>query len=87
LLQEIALVLDNTKFDIIHFNHGMHGWQHSEKGYGDAFPGFLAAIKAHPPHAKLIWANTTTLKVSLSLLAGDQTQASDERIARRNACS
>src|ERR1700689_5014016 len=43
LLQEIALVLDNTKFDIIHFNNGMHGWQHSEKEYGDAFPGFLAA--------------------------------------------
>src|SRR5271156_5515213 len=46
LLQEIALVLDNTKFDIIHFNNGMHGWQHSEKEYGDAFPKFLATIKA-----------------------------------------
>ena len=82
LLQEIALVLDNTKFDIIHFNNGMHGWQHSEKEYGDAFPEFLATIKAHAPNAKLIWANTTTLKVSPS---GDQTQASDERIAQRNA--
>jgi hypothetical protein len=30
LLQEIALLLDNTKFDVIHFNNGMHGWQHSE---------------------------------------------------------
>jgi hypothetical protein len=82
LLQEIALVLDNTKFDIIHFNNGMHGLQHSEKEYGDAFPGFLATIKAHAPNAKLIWANTTTLKVSPS---GDQTQSSDERIAQRNA--
>jgi hypothetical protein len=85
LLQEIALVLDNTKFDIIHFNNGMHGWQHSEKEYGDAFPGFLAAIKAHAPNAKLIWANTTTLKVSPSLPPGDQTQSCDERIAQRNA--
>jgi len=85
LLQEIALVLDNTKFDIIHFNNGMHGWQHSEKEYGAAFPGFLAAIKAHAPNAKLIWANTTTLKVSPSLPPGDQTQSSDERIAQRNA--
>src|SRR5580658_9892873 len=25
LLKEIALVLDNTKFDIVHFNNGMHG--------------------------------------------------------------
>src|SRR3982750_2981738 len=28
LLQEIALVLGNTKFDIIHFNNGLHGAQH-----------------------------------------------------------
>ena len=82
LLQEIALVLDNTRFDIIHFNNGMHGWQHSEKEYGGAFPGFLAAINTHAPHAKLIWANTTTLKVSP---LGDQTQSSDKRIAQRNA--
>ena len=38
LLQEIALVLDNTQFDIIHFNNGMHGWQHSEAEYRAAFP-------------------------------------------------
>lgn len=85
LLQEIALVLDNTKFDIIHFNNGMHGWQHSEREYGDAFPKFLATIKAHAPNAQLIWASTTTLKVSPDLPPGDQTQSSDERIARRNA--
>jgi len=82
LLQEIALVLDNTRFDVIHFNNGMHGWQHSEKEYGDAFPRFLAAIKAHAPNAKLIWATTTTLKVSPSI---DETKSSDKRIAQRNA--
>jgi lysophospholipase L1-like esterase len=82
LLQEIAIVLDNTKFDIIHFNNGMHGWQHSENEYRAAFPQFLSAIKAHAPGAKLIWANTTALKVSKS---DAQKQASDERIAARNA--
>src|SRR5262245_16155587 len=30
LLKEIELVLDAAKFDVIHFNNGMHGWQHSE---------------------------------------------------------
>ena len=85
LLQEIALVLDNNKFDVIHFNNGMHGWQHSEKEYRDAFPKFLATIKTHAPNAKLIWASTTTLKVSPTSPLGDQTQSSDERIARRNA--
>jgi lysophospholipase L1-like esterase len=85
LLQEIALVLDNTKFDVIHFNNGMHGWQHSEKEYDDAFPKLLATIQTHASNAKLIWASTTTLKASKVLPPGDQSQPSDERIAARNA--
>jgi hypothetical protein len=85
LLKEIAMVLDEYPCDIIHFNNGMHGWTHSEKEYGRAFPQFLAVIKTHAPHAKLIWASTTTLKVSPVLPPGDQTVASDERVAARNA--
>src|SRR5213083_3751082 len=59
LLKEIALVLDETKFDVIHFNNGMHGWQHSEAEYRKSFPQFLAAITAHAPQAKLVRATTT----------------------------
>lgn len=84
LLKEIAMVLDEYPCDIIHFNNGMHGWTHSEKEYARAFPRFLAVIKAHAPHAKLIWASTTTLKVSPTMPPGDQTVATDERIAARN---
>ena len=85
LLKEIAMFLDEYKFGVIHFNNGMHGWQHSEAEYKKAFPKFLATIKAHAPYAKLIWANTTSLKVSPVLPTGNQTQATDERIAARNA--
>src|SRR5882672_10934318 len=38
LLKEISVVLEGTKFDVIHFNNGMHGWQHSEAVYRKAFP-------------------------------------------------
>jgi hypothetical protein len=84
LAKEIALVLDGTKFDIIHFNNGMHGWQHSEAEYRKAFPEFLATIRSHAPKAKLIWASTTTLKESKVLAPDALGQASDERIAARN---
>jgi lysophospholipase L1-like esterase len=85
LLQEIALVLDNTKFDIIHFNNGMHGWQHGEKEYEQALPKLLETVQKCSPNAKLIWANTTPLKVSPLLPADNQIQATDERISARNA--
>jgi len=62
MLTEIALVLDSGKFDVIQFNNGMHGWQHSEAEYRDGFPKFLAIIREHAHNAKLIWADTTPLK-------------------------
>ncbi|HWD92133.1 MAG TPA: SGNH/GDSL hydrolase family protein [Verrucomicrobiae bacterium] len=82
LLQEIALVLDNTKFDIIHFNNGMHGWQHTEEEYRKAFPNLVKTIRVQAPHAKLIWATTTPLKAAQP---HSPTDPSDDRIAARNA--
>ena len=85
LLQQIEMILSQYKFDVIHFNNGMHGWQHGEKEYADAFPKYLKTIQKYAPHAKLIWADTTPLKVSPQLPPDNQTQATDERIAARNA--
>ncbi len=84
LLKQIEMVLTQYKFDVIHFNNGMHGWQHSEKEYEQAFPQFLKIIRKYAPKAKLICANTTPLKVSPTFSANDQTQATDERIVARN---
>jgi lysophospholipase L1-like esterase len=85
LNQQIALVLDNTRFDVIHFNNGMHGWQHSEDEYRKAFPGFLANLKEHARGAKLIWATTTPLKESTNAPPASPTQATNARVAARNA--
>lgn len=84
LLDQIKMVLSQYKFDIIHFNNGMHGWQHSEKEYEQAFPEYLQVIKKYAPNTKLIWANTTPLKVSPLPFPDNSTQATDVRIAARN---
>jgi GDSL-like Lipase/Acylhydrolase family len=85
LLEQIKMVLGEYHFNVIHFNNGMHGWQHSEKEYQRAFPEFLKTIRQCAPEAKLIWATTTPLKMSAKLPPNNQTLASDERIAARNA--
>lgn len=84
LLMQIRMVLTQYKFDVIHINNGMHGWQHSEKEYEEAFPEYLKTIRKYAPNAKLIWANTTPLKVSPPS-SENFTIATDERIAARNA--
>jgi hypothetical protein len=85
LLKEIELVLDQEKFDVVHFNNGMHGWQHSEAEYEKALPKFIRAIRAHAPKAKLIWASTTPLRDGKGVTYDTKAEYSDERIAARNA--
>src|SRR5437867_12850401 len=85
LLKEIELVLKQAKFDVIHFNNGMHGWQHSEAEYRKAFPKLIKTIRAHAPTAKLIWATTTPLRNGKDVTYDTKAEYSDERIAARNA--
>src|SRR5271156_3607787 len=49
LLKQIEIVLSQYKFDVIHFNNGMHGWQHSEAEYAHAFPKYLKIIQKYAP--------------------------------------
>jgi len=84
LLKEIELVLDQAKFDVIHFNNGMHGWQHSEAEYEKALPKFIKTIRTHAPKAKLIWATTTPLRDGKGVTYDTKADYSDERVAARN---
>jgi len=85
LLKEIESVLDGAKFDVIQFNNGMHGWQHSEAEYRKAFPKLIKTIRARAPKAKLIWATTTPLRDGKDVTYDTKAEYSDGRIAARNA--
>src|SRR4051794_30016476 len=58
LLAEVQLVLHQTRFDVIHFNNGLHGWGYSEDEYARHFPQLLETLQKEAPGAKLIWATT-----------------------------
>jgi lysophospholipase L1-like esterase len=85
LLKEVESVLSGARFDVIQFNNGMHGWQHSEAEYRKAFPKLIKTIRAHAPKAKLIWASTTPLRNGKDVTYDTKAEYSDERIAARNA--
>ena len=67
LLVEAALVLDQCRFDVVHFNNGLHGWGYSEAEYEKHFPELTATIRRHAPKAKLIWATTTPIRTPTNL--------------------
>jgi lysophospholipase L1-like esterase len=62
LLAEVALVLGQCHFDVVHFNNGLHGWGYSEEEYQKAFPELVATFHKHAPQAKLIWATITPIR-------------------------
>lgn len=84
LLKEIESVLSGGKFDVIQFNNGMHGWQHSEAEYRKALPKLIKAIRSNAPKAKLIWATTTPLRDGKDVTYDTKAEYSDERIKARN---
>jgi len=84
LLAEVALVLDQGRFDVVHFNNGLHGFGYSEQEYEKHFPELTATIRKHAPKARLIWATTTPMRTkgNLSVIAeGTQRVQARNKIA------
>jgi len=82
LFDEIKLMLSQYKFDVIHFNVGMHGWGYTEDDYRAAFPKLIALLKEKAPGAKLIWASTTPYRLNGHTL--EQFDPRNERVKARN---
>lgn len=81
LLEEIALILGYYRFDIVHFNNGLHGWGYTENEYGKAFPAFIKIIQKKAPFARLMWATTTPMRTKADVNVFD---VKSERIKERN---
>lgn len=62
LLDQMSLVLREHRFDIIHFNNGMHGDRYSEDAYAGALPKMLATLRNEAPRARLIFCTTTDVR-------------------------
>jgi len=82
LLTEVATILDEAKFDVVHFNNGMHGWGYTEDEYRTAFPALIHTIKKHAPGAKLIWATTTPVREQNAV---ERLDPRTDRVKARNA--
>ena len=81
LVTELALVLCEYEWNVIHFNNGLHGWGYTEEEYQAHFPGVIAAIKTFAPDAKLIWGTTTPMRENGAL---DKVHPNTARVIERN---
>ena len=68
----------HIRWDVVHFNNGMHGWGYTEQEYRQYLPEMLTAVRAGAPAAKLVWASTTPVRKD------KEGGASNSRIDARN---
>jgi hypothetical protein len=78
LLDEVKVFLTQAKFQVVHFNVGMHGWDYNETEYANHLPDLLKTIRKAAPGAKLIWAHTTPVRKDR------ERGANNPRISERN---
>lgn len=81
-LEEVQTLLDEYKFDVIHFNNGLHGMDYTEREYERHLPDLIKLFRKMQPQAKLIWANSTSWRESAPNL--DQFHPNNVRVINRN---
>lgn len=82
LPKELAVFLSESRFDVVHFNIGMHGWEYSEDDYRRYLPELLDVIRKGAPGAKLIWAMTTPVRKDKAPGPSNDRIVARNRIAR-----
>lgn len=59
LKKELALLLKEFRFAVIHFNNGLHGWDYSEPEYAEGLAETLEFVTRHGHGANVVLASTT----------------------------
>ena len=84
-LRLLAFYLDEAKYDVIHFNNGLHSCETPVADYEKSYRAALQLVKAKQPGARLVWASSTPLNTGDADKAGKVAQLNDA--ARRAARS
>lgn len=81
--RELDLLLGDYAFSVIHVNNGLHGWDYTEADYAAALPAALDWLQARQPRARLVWAQSTPVRVRDDLARFEQPRHG--RVLQRNA--
>lgn len=63
-LRLLAFYLDEAKYDVVHFNNGLHSCETPIADYAKAYRAALRLIKKKQPKAKIVWASSTPLNTT-----------------------
>jgi hypothetical protein len=61
-LRQLAFILDEYNYSIVHFNNGLHSLTTDNRNWEISLRAAIKLIKEKAPNAKIIWASSTPLK-------------------------
>ena len=61
-LKFLSIYLDEAKYDVIHFNNGLHSLATSEAAWEKGLKAAFELIRRKQPNAKLVWCSSTPVK-------------------------
>jgi hypothetical protein len=80
-LEELQILLKAYRFDVIHINNGLHGWDYTEEEYAQSLPELFDTLEQFGEGAVVIWATTTPVRNSEDVAEFDP---KTERVRERN---
>ena len=63
-LRLLAFYLDEAKYNVVHFNNGLHSCETPVADYEKAYRNALRLIQDRQPKAKIIWASSTPINAT-----------------------
>ena len=57
----LSVYLDEAKYDVVHFNNGLHSLGTDNEAYARAFREALELVRRKQPGAKVVWCSSTPL--------------------------
>ena len=69
-LRLLEFYLDEAKYDVVHFNNGLHSCDTPDEDYEKSYRAALRLIRVKQPGAKLVWATSTPLNTEDAAMAG-----------------
>ena len=79
---ELSLILKRYKFDVIHINNGLHGWDYTETEYKEGLDSLITTLERHASNAKFIWCMTTPVRTKKDLSQFNNSK--NDRVLERN---
>ena len=58
----LSVYLNEAKYDVIHFNNGLHSLETPTEAYKNCFRTAIELIRRRQPQAKFVWCSSTPLK-------------------------